>query len=39
MRATRGPAIGQALQFLLGQVLDEQVKNEKEALLKALHQQ
>jgi tRNA nucleotidyltransferase (CCA-adding enzyme) len=35
----RGPAIGQALQFLLEQVLDEQVENEKEALLKALHQQ
>jgi tRNA nucleotidyltransferase (CCA-adding enzyme) len=35
----RGPAIGQALQFLLEQVLDERVENEKEALLKALHQQ
>ena len=34
----RGPAIGQALQFLLEQVLDERVENEKEALLKALHQ-
>ena len=32
----RGPAIGQALQFLLEQVLDERVENEKEALLKAL---
>jgi tRNA nucleotidyltransferase (CCA-adding enzyme) len=35
----QGPAIGQALQFLLEQVLDEQVKNDKESLLKALHQQ
>ena len=33
-----GPAIGQALQFLLEQVLDEQVENEKEALLRALRQ-
>ena len=34
----RGPAIGQAQQWLLEQVLDEQVENEKEALLKALQQ-
>ena len=33
-----GPAIGQALQFLLEQVLDEQVENEKETLLQALRQ-
>ena len=33
-----GPAIGQALQFLLEQVLDEQVENEKEPLLQALRQ-
>ncbi len=32
----QGPAIGQALQKLLELVLDEQVENEKEALLKAL---
>ena len=31
-----GPAIGQALQFLLEQVLDERVDNTKEALMKAL---
>ena len=31
-----GPAIGQALQYLLDQVLDEQTPNEKEALLKLL---
>ena len=35
----RGPAIGQALQFLLEQVLDERVENEKEALIQALKQQ
>ena len=34
----QGPAIGQALQYLLEQVLDEQVENEKEALLTALKQ-
>jgi len=32
----QGPAIGQTLQKLLELVLDEQVENEKEALLKAL---
>ena len=31
-----GPAIGQALQYLLNQVLDENVPNEKEALLNLL---
>ena len=35
----RGPAIGQALHFLLEQVLDEQVENEKESLIQALKQQ
>ena len=35
----RGPAIGQAQQWLLEQVLDEQVENEKDALLSALQQQ
>ncbi len=35
----RGPAIGQALQFFLEQVLDERVENEKEALIQALKQQ
>ena len=34
----RGPAIGQAQQWLLEQVLDEQVENEKDALLSALQQ-
>ena len=34
----RGPAIGLALQYLLEQVLDEKVENEKEALLQALKQ-
>ena len=31
-----GPAIGQALQYLFNQVLDENVPNEKEALLNLL---
>ena len=31
-----GPAIGQALQFLLDQVLDDRLPNEKEALVNAL---
>ena len=34
----RGPAIGQAQQWLLEQVLDEQVENEKDALRNALKQ-
>ena len=33
-----GPAIGQCLNSLLQQVLDEQLPNEKEALLKAARQ-
>ena len=34
-----GPAIGRALQFLLDQVLDEQIENEKNALLDVAKQQ
>ena len=34
-----GPEIGKALQFLLERVLDEQVKNEKAALLAVLNEQ
>ena len=34
-----GPAIGQTLQFLLEQVLDDRLPNEKEALVNALKQQ
>ena len=34
-----GPAIGQTLQFLLEQVLDARLPNEKEALVNALKQQ
>jgi hypothetical protein len=34
----RGKAIGQALNSLLEQVLDEKIPNEKEALLGALKQ-
>ena len=35
----RGKAIGQALNALLEQVLDEKIPNEKEALLNAVKQQ